>query len=74
MFGKKSGDTCDYDTDCEVGNTCNDNMCQLPVPGSGQFGDECRASSDCDIHHGLCCRLTRRQKMQPKKVKIFANY
>ena len=32
-------------------------------------GDECRESSDCNIHKGLCCRLTRRQRMQPKKVE-----
>ena len=31
-------------------------------------GDECRESGDCNIHKGLCCRLTRRQRMQPKKV------
>ena len=34
-------------------------------------GDECRESSDCNIHKGLCCRLTRRQRMQPKKVNIL---
>ena len=36
-------------------------------------GDECRESSDCNIHKGLCCRLTRRQRMQPKKVRTLGH-
>ena len=37
-------------------------------------GDECRESSDCNIQQGLCCRLTRRQRMQPKKVYTHINF
>jgi hypothetical protein len=36
-------------------------------------GEECRDSSDCNIYMGFCCRLQRRQKMQPKKVNKFQN-
>merc|ERR1719474_1337280 len=45
--------------------------CQPPAPGAGKFGEECRSSNECNIHMGLCCRLQRRQKMQPKKLCTY---
>ena len=68
VFGKKSGENCYQDADCETGYVCVDDTCSEPAPGVGKFGEECRESSDCNIHQGLCCRLTRRPRMQPKKV------
>ena len=32
-------------------------------------GEDCRTSSDCDIRRGLCCKLQRRARSQPKKVR-----
>lgn len=76
IFGKKEGETCYRDNDCETGFLClegyNSRMeCQQPAPGVGKFGEECRESSDCNIQTGLCCRLQRRQKMQPKKLCTY---
>jgi len=71
VFGKKAGEACYMDADCETGYVCQDSVCMVPAPGDGQFGDECRESSDCNIHKGLCCRLTRRQRMQPKKLCTY---
>jgi hypothetical protein len=31
-------------------------------------GADCQDSSDCNINAGLCCRLQRKQKQQPRKV------
>ena len=31
-------------------------------------GEDCRSSSDCNISKGLCCKLQRRARSQPKKV------
>ena len=94
IFGKKAGEKCYKDSDCETGYVCYDSMCSAPAPGVGQFGEsssgknilqnsahiitlvmiageECGDSSDCNIHLGLCCRLTRRQRMQPKKLCTY---
>lgn len=71
VFGRKEGETCYMDTDCESGYVCAGGSCSLPAPGAGKFGEECRASSDCNIHQGLCCRLQRRQRMQPKKLCTY---
>ena len=38
VFGKKAGETCYMDADCETGYVCQDSMCQVPAPGVGQFG------------------------------------
>merc|ERR1719490_115254 len=76
VFGKKEGEICYRDTDCETGFLCMEGLngrmeCQPPAPGAGKFGEECRSSNECNIHLGLCCRLQRRQKMQPKKLCTY---
>jgi len=76
VFGKKEGEMCYRDTDCETGFLCMESYngrmeCQPPAPGAGKFGEDCRESSECNIHAGLCCRLQRRQKMQPKKLCTY---
>jgi hypothetical protein len=75
LYGRKEGERCMRNSDCESGYVCLDSedgmMCQELVPGVGRFGDECRESDDCNIHLGLCCRLQRRQKMQPKKLCTY---
>ena len=38
VFGKKAGENCYMDADCETGYVCQDSMCQVPAPGVGQFG------------------------------------
>merc|ERR1711890_202493 len=76
VFGKKEGEVCYRDTDCETGFLCMEGLngrmeCQPPAPGAGKFGEECRSSNECNIPLGLCCRLQRRQKMQPKKLCTY---
>jgi len=76
VFGKKEGETCYMDNDCESGYVCMEGYrgameCREPAPGVGKFGEECRESSDCNIHQGLCCRLQRKQRAQPKKLCTY---
>merc|ERR1712080_792715 len=76
MWGKKQGETCFRDNDCETGFVCMESAhgqmeCQEPSPGKGKYGDDCRESSDCNIHKGLCCTLHRRARMQPKKLCTY---
>ena len=90
MFGKKEGEDCYMDSDCETGYVCMEGyggrrQCMEPRPGVAKFGnsdtllfeslqktlvlgEECRDSAECNIEKGLCCRLQRRHRMQPKKV------
>merc|ERR1711936_971616 len=62
---------CTSNEHCCDGMVCVDASCSEPAPGLGKFGEECRDSSDCNIHQGLCCRLTRRPRMQPKKLCTY---
>ena len=39
IFGKKAGEKCYADNDCETGFVCYDGVCQTPAPGVGQFGE-----------------------------------
>jgi len=76
MWGKKQGEVCYRDNDCETGFVCmqsNDGVmeCQEPKPGKGKYGEECRESSNCNIQKGLCCTLHRRSRMQPKKLCTY---
>lgn len=73
LYGNQPGEACRTNQDCETGYICSESpsgylQCQEPPPGQGKYGEECRDSSDCNIHLGFCCRLQRRQKMQPKKL------
>jgi len=76
LYGKRQGERCVRSSDCETGFMCLEGergmmMCQELVPGTGRFGDDCTDSDDCNIHMGLCCRLQRRQRMQPKKLCTY---
>merc|ERR1711860_446428 len=75
VYGKKQGENCNRDTDCESGFVCLDSSagrtCQTPLPGDKGLGEDCRTSSDCNIGKGLCCKLHRRARSQPKKVRTF---
>merc|ERR1711973_823047 len=62
---------CTSNEHCCDGIVCVDTTCSEPMPGAGKFGEECRESSDCNIQQGLCCRLTRRPRMQPKKLCTY---
>jgi len=68
VYGKKQGETCYRDTDCESGFLCLESICQTPMPGDKGLGEDCRTSSDCNISKGLCCKLHRRARSQPKKI------
>jgi len=72
VFGRKQGESCSRDTDCETGFLCLESeagkMCQTPLPGEKGLGEDCRTSSDCNISKGLCCKLHRRARSQPKKI------
>jgi len=72
VYGKKQGEHCSRDTDCESGFVCMDNgagkSCQTPIPGDKGLGEDCSTSSNCNISKGLCCKLHRRAKAQPKKI------
>ena len=39
VFGKKAGEACYMDADCETGYVCQDSVCMVPTPGDGQFGE-----------------------------------
>ena len=39
VFGKKAGEACYMDADCETGYVCQDSVCMVPAPGIGQFGE-----------------------------------
>jgi len=76
LYGRKIGELCWRTSDCETGFVCGEGpegqmMCMEHMPGQGKFGDDCNESQDCNIHMGLCCRLQRRQKMQPKKLCTY---
>jgi len=76
MWGKKQGEVCFRDNDCETGFVCMESAmgameCQEPTPGKAKYGEDCRDSSDCNIHKGLCCTLHRRARMQPKKLCTY---
>jgi len=76
MFGKKEGEDCYMDSDCETGYVCMEGyggrrQCMEPRPGVAKFGEECRDSAECNIEKGLCCRLQRRHRMQPKKLCAY---
>jgi len=75
LYGRREGEMCMRNSDCETGYVCAEGemgmQCQEFIPGAGRFGDECGDSGDCNIHLGLCCRLQRRQKMQPKKLCTY---
>jgi len=72
VYGKKQGENCYRDTDCESGFLCLESpagrSCQTPLPGESGLGEDCRTSSDCNISKGLCCKLHRRARSQPKKI------
>jgi len=72
MWGKKEGEVCYKDNDCESGFVCVEysglKSCQAPIPGEKNFGEDCSTSSDCNIHKGLCCKLHRGAKSKPKKI------
>lgn len=72
VWGKKQGEHCYNDQDCESGFLCIGSgakrTCQSPTPGDKILGENCRTSSDCNVSKGLCCKLTRRARSQPKKI------
>jgi len=72
VFGNKAGESCYRDSDCESGLLCiegySGRQCEEPAAGTGKFGADCQDSSDCNINAGLCCRLQRKQKQQPRKL------
>lgn len=72
IWGKKQGEVCYKDNECESGFVCLEESgmrsCQAPIPGQKSLGEDCNTSSDCNIHKGLCCKLHRRAKSQPKKI------
>lgn len=76
IFGKKQGEGCFRDNDCESGFLCikdsdGEKTCQAPVTGTQLLGEDCRTSSDCNIQRGLCCKLQRRARSQPKKICAY---
>lgn len=76
IYGKKQGESCFKDNDCETGFLCLTDgsgvkSCQTPVAGAQELGDDCRTSSDCNLHKGLCCKLQRRARSQPKKICTY---
>lgn len=73
IWGKKAGEACMRDSDCESGFVCAaDNgrmrVCQPVAEGIAALGEDCRTSSDCNVSRGLCCKLQRRARSKPKKI------
>ncbi|KAL5286998.1 hypothetical protein ACFFRR_008135 [Megaselia abdita] len=78
LYGRKIGDLCHRNNDCETGLECakgptGNYVCQAiitPITSVyKQFGDNCNTSTECDVNGGLCCQLLRRHHHRfPKKV------
>jgi len=73
IWGKKAGEACMRDSDCESGYVCSSEngrmrVCQPVAEGNAGLGEDCRTSSDCNIAKGLCCKLQRRARSKPKKI------
>jgi hypothetical protein len=54
-YGRKMGELCRRDADCESGLVCDvsatggANVCRAPMAVAKQYAEECSTSSDCDI-------------------------
>lgn len=73
VYGRKLGELCRRDADCEAGLTCDtgpngNRFCQAPMSVAKQYAEECSSSGECDITRGLCCQLQRRHRQAPRKV------
>uniref|UniRef100_U5EU83 Putative prohormone-3 n=1 Tax=Corethrella appendiculata TaxID=1370023 RepID=U5EU83_9DIPT len=77
MYGRKMGELCRRDADCESGLVCDTtsvtgaSVCRPPMVIAKQYAEECITSSDCDITRGLCCQLQRRHRQTPRKVCLY---
>uniref|UniRef100_A0A182NBL3 ITG-containing peptide n=1 Tax=Anopheles dirus TaxID=7168 RepID=A0A182NBL3_9DIPT len=55
MYGRKYGELCRHDSDCESGLVCDisalsgASVCRPPTIVAKQYGEDCITSSDCDI-------------------------
>lgn len=72
-YGRKLGELCRRDADCESGLVCDvsavgASVCRAPMVLAKQYAEDCNTSSDCDISRGLCCQLQRRHRQAPRKV------
>ncbi|XP_077285251.1 space blanket [Arctopsyche grandis] len=73
-YGRKVGELCRRDNDCESGLLCEDiapgepRVCRPPMLSSKQYAELCNVSGECDISRGLCCQVQRRHRQQPRKV------
>lgn len=73
-YGRKLGELCRRDADCESGLICDisatsgASVCRAPMAVAKQYSEDCGTSSDCDISRGLCCQLQRRHRQTPRKV------
>ncbi|KFB49085.1 AGAP008993-PA-like protein [Anopheles sinensis] len=74
LYGRKYGELCRHDSDCESGLVCDisalsgASVCRPPTIVAKQYGEDCITSSDCDITRGLCCQVQRRHRQVPRKV------
>ncbi|XP_055379787.1 ITG-like peptide [Condylostylus longicornis] len=73
VMGRKLGELCRRDADCEAGLVCDSepkgtSVCQAPIAIAKQYAEECTSSNECDISRGLCCQLQRRHRQAPRKV------
>lgn len=72
--GRRLGEICRRDADCESGLICGltegslVSVCSVPLSIPKQYNEECETSSDCDISRGLCCQLQRRHRQTHRKV------
>nr|CAH7719927.1 unnamed protein product [Callosobruchus chinensis] len=57
-YGRRVGELCRRDSDCESGLVCAEASAVEP----------CHMSSECEISRGLCCQLQRRHRQAPRKV------
>ena len=74
-YGRRVGELCRRDSDCESGLVCAEaepgvstRVCRPPVHQDKQYSEPCNMSSECDISRGLCCQLQRRHRQAPRKV------
>ncbi|XP_055310507.1 prohormone-3 [Sitodiplosis mosellana] len=76
-YGRKLGELCRRDADCESGLICDlsavsgASVCRAPMAVAKQYAEDCLTSSDCDITRGLCCQLQRRHRQTPRKACLY---
>lgn len=77
-YGRKLGELCRRDADCESGLICDisavsgASVCRAPMAVAKQYAEDCLTSSDCDItrYVFICLYSYRRMKAVPPAYNL----